>query len=121
MTFRRLIHSRSRLHLSDGLMISKLLRTARERLVAAFRFLIGGPALRKELGSRKGEKCGTVLPFGASSMPSYRRSWVIGKVFDEIHWATLPIPPTKVRKLNRLRSVFGSVSSEYRWLGAIFP
>src|SRR5260370_24476173 len=81
MTFRRLIHSRSRLHLSDGLMISKLLRTARERLVAAFRFLIRGPALTKELGSRKAAKVGTGLPFGAAFSHSYWRTVVVSTAF----------------------------------------
>ena len=42
-----------------------------------------GPVLRKEPCTRKGNKYGTVSPFGDFNRPRYRHSWVIGRFFDE--------------------------------------
>jgi len=68
-----------------------------------------GPELRKEARSRKVDKSGTVLPFEGSVVLSYRHSWIIGTVFDEIEWSTLPITPYRGRETRPIREVIGTV------------
>lgn len=64
-----------------------------------------GPALRKKPGHRQLDKCGPVLPFGSSVVLSYRRSWIIGTVFDGIPWSTVPITPRTGAKTPPIRRV----------------
>src|SRR5258708_5088251 len=77
-------------------------------LFCPFAFILG-PALRSEPCSRKLDKRGTVLPVLDSGEPSYRHSWIIGAVFDEIEWSTVPITPHRGRETGPIRSVCGTV------------
>jgi hypothetical protein len=47
----------------------------------------------KETHSRKVDNGGPVLSFEGQGVPSYRHSWIIGGIFDGIHWSTEPITP----------------------------
>lgn len=74
-------------------------------------FRVSGPALRSGLGSRKPDKCGTVLPFEDSGMPCYRHSCIIGRVFDGINWATAPITTRPREKTRPIILLNGTVSA----------
>lgn len=83
----------------DGMtLLATLAPAAVEHDPQAARALEQGPVIRKRPCSRKLDKCGSVWPFEVSDRPRYRRSWIIGGVFEGIQESTAPIIPHRSGK-----------------------